>query len=52
MGELHTHPSQFMNVIYVQPQSFHGHPSPLQHGAPDIRERSLRERNSRIRDQG
>jgi hypothetical protein len=43
-----THPSDIVNLIPMQPQSFHGYSSSLQYGAPDVRERSLRERSSRL----
>jgi hypothetical protein len=45
-----THPSDIVDLISMQPQSFHSYSSSLQYGAPDIRERSLRERSGRIQD--
>jgi hypothetical protein len=43
-----THPLNIIDLVSMQPQSFHGYPSSLQYNAPDIRERSLRERSSRL----
>jgi hypothetical protein len=45
-----THPSHIISLISMQPQRLHSYSSSPQHGAPDIRERSLREWSSRIRD--
>jgi hypothetical protein len=43
-----THPLDIVDLIPMQPQSLHGYSSSLQCSAPDIRERSLRERSSRL----
>jgi hypothetical protein len=45
-----THPSDIVDLISMQPQSFHGYSSSLQYGAPNVRERSLGEWSTRIRD--
>jgi hypothetical protein len=41
-----------MNLILLKPQSFHSYHLTLQLSSPDIRECSLRERSSRIHDNG
>jgi hypothetical protein len=43
-----THPLDIVGLISVQPQSFYGHPPSIQNGAPDVRERGLRDWSSRI----
>jgi hypothetical protein len=43
-----THPLDIVGLISVQPQSFHGHPTSIQNGAPDVRERGLRDWSRRI----